>query len=94
MRSNQPDPVAPTLIHGDYTIDNVLVEGATVTGIVDWSAGAAGDPRHDLALATGAKQEAFGLQREADLQAFYSGYGGQRLSDNELEYFLGLDEFF
>jgi aminoglycoside phosphotransferase (APT) family kinase protein len=94
LRSDHPNPVAPTLIHGDYTIDNVLIEGATVTSIIDWSAGAVGDPRHDLALATQYQQEAFSTLREADLQAFYSGYGGQPLSDDEFEYFLGLDEFF
>lgn len=94
LRQTRPQPVSPTLIHGDYTIDNVMVADGRVSGIIDWSGGALGDPRHDLALATRPQDEAFKADREADLQAFYEGYGSPPLSQTEFDYYNGLDEFF
>jgi len=95
LRANPPAPVAPTLIHGDYTIDNALVEDDRVTGVIDWSGCAVGDPRYDLALATRPQDGAFdGETRPADLEAFYAGYGGVPLSEAEASYFIGLYEFF
>jgi aminoglycoside phosphotransferase (APT) family kinase protein len=94
LRQTRPQPVLPTLIHGDYTIDNVMVADGRVSGIIDWSGGALGDPRHDLALATRPQDEAFRADREADLQAFYEGYGSPPLSQTEFDYYNGLDEFF
>ena len=37
------------LIHMDFHPLNIISDGQTVTGIVDWSGAAAGDPRADLA---------------------------------------------
>lgn len=41
-----------SLCHLDYQPFNVLVEGGTVTGIVDWANARTGDPRQDLAWTT------------------------------------------
>ncbi len=87
-------PVAPCLIHGDYTLDNVLVDAERVTGVIDWAGCAVGDPRYDLALATRAEDDAFsGSQRAADLEAFFAGYGS-RLHLDDLNFFVNLYEFF
>jgi aminoglycoside phosphotransferase (APT) family kinase protein len=90
----RPQPVLPTLIHGDYTVDNVMVADGRVNGIIDWSGGAIGDPRYDIALATRSQREAFSDEREADLQAFYEGYGCPPLSQTEFDYYNSLYEFF
>lgn len=92
LTAQRPAEVAPCLIHGDYTMDNVLVSEGRVSGLIDWCWGAFGDPRYDLALATRPKPEAFG--EPADLDAFYEGYGGRRLTEEERDYFVGLYEFF
>ncbi|GAB4202396.1 MAG: hypothetical protein OHK0022_25550 [Roseiflexaceae bacterium] len=92
LRRNPPAPVAPALIHGDCTLDNVLVDSGQISGLIDWAGGATGDPRYDLALATAPQDEAF--QTAGDLDAFYSGYGGPRLTAEEMQFFLGLYEFF
>lgn len=84
--------IQETLIHGDCTLDNMLVQNGICRGIVDWAAGGQGDPRHDLALATQPEREAF--QYPSDYDAFYQGYAGERLTEAESDYFLGLDEFF
>lgn len=92
LSDERPGPLPPCLIHGDYTLDNVLVRDGRVSGIIDWCWGAWGDPRHDLALATRPKPEAF--NDRSDLDAFYRGYGGRRLTEEERAYFVGLYEFF
>jgi len=48
VRSREPEPVAPALVHGDYRIGNCLVDHGRVTGILDWELCHVGDPRFDL----------------------------------------------
>jgi aminoglycoside phosphotransferase (APT) family kinase protein len=92
LEQQRPQPIAPTLIHGDYTLDNILVADGRISGVIDWAGGAVGDPRYDLALATQPKAEAF--QNSTDLEAFYEGYGGDPITVEEAGYFAGLYEFF
>jgi aminoglycoside phosphotransferase (APT) family kinase protein len=92
LRRDMPDPVRPALIHGDFTLDNTLVEYGSITGVVDWSGGAWGDPRYDLALALMREREAF--RARADTDAFYAGYEGRRLSTRDARYFVKLYDFF
>jgi aminoglycoside phosphotransferase (APT) family kinase protein len=60
-------PWQPVFIHGDLHIEHVLVDGVTVTGILDWSEAAPGDAAFDLASLTLAHPDRLG-----DLLA---GYG-------------------
>ena len=92
LQRDRPADVPATLIHGDFTLDNVLVAGDAVSGVIDWSGGDRGDPRYDIALAIRPEPEAFGHQ--ADVEAFFEGYGSRPLSDDEYRYFNGLYEFF
>ncbi len=92
LQRDRPADVPARLIHGDFTLDNVLVAGNAVSGVIDWSGGDWGDPRYDLALAIRPEPEAFGHQ--ADVEAFFEGYDRQPLSDDEYRYFNGLYEFF
>lgn len=48
VRSRRPDPVAPSLVHGDYRIGNCLTDGGRVSAILDWELAHVGDPRFDL----------------------------------------------
>jgi aminoglycoside phosphotransferase (APT) family kinase protein len=46
-----PVSPAPTIIHGDYRLDNVLVDaGDKITAVLDWEMSTLGDPLTDLAL--------------------------------------------
>ena len=45
-------PWTPVFIHGDLQIDHVFVAGDEITGVIDWSEGARGDPLYDLATLT------------------------------------------
>ena len=48
VRSRPPDPVAPSLVHGDYRIGNCLVDDGRISAILDWELSHVGDPRFDL----------------------------------------------
>jgi aminoglycoside phosphotransferase (APT) family kinase protein len=48
VRSREPDPVAPALVHSDYRIGNCLVADGHLTAILDWELAHVGDPRFDL----------------------------------------------
>ncbi|PXY37016.1 phosphotransferase family protein [Prauserella flavalba] len=48
-----PDSGAAAIVHGDYRLDNIVVEpdGAGVAGVLDWEMATLGDPLTDLASA-------------------------------------------
>jgi aminoglycoside phosphotransferase (APT) family kinase protein len=48
---NVPEPLAPTVVHGDYRLGNTMVAHADPTrilAVLDWEMGAIGDPRADV----------------------------------------------
>ena len=60
-------PWTPAFIHGDLQITHVFTDGDEVTGIIDWSEAACGDPLFDLATLT--------LVHEENLDDLLDGYG-------------------
>ncbi|WP_404448628.1 phosphotransferase [Sutcliffiella horikoshii] len=92
IKKNRPSNRKQTLIHGDLTIDNVLVHYGVVTGIIDWSGGAFGDPRYDVSLAIRPKKAVFDW--EGDKVSFFKGYGECILTEGDYNYFLDLYEYF
>lgn len=61
-------PWTPVFIHGDLQLVHVFVDGAEVSGVVDWSEGGQGDAMYDLATLT--------LAHEEHLDDVMAGYGG------------------
>ncbi|MEU8899890.1 phosphotransferase [Nocardia sp. NPDC048505] len=45
-------PWTPAFIHGDLQLSHVFVDGDEVTGVIDWTEAARGDPLYDLATLT------------------------------------------
>ncbi|HJD81149.1 phosphotransferase family protein [Kitasatospora aureofaciens] len=46
-----PTSPAPALVHGDYRLDNVLVDDSdTITAVLDWEMSTLGDPLTDIGL--------------------------------------------
>jgi len=46
-----PEPLAPTVVHGDYRLGNMMVapdEPTRIAAVLDWEMGAIGDPRADV----------------------------------------------
>jgi aminoglycoside phosphotransferase (APT) family kinase protein len=51
-----PDPPRPTLVHGDFKLDNVMLDALDVgriVGVFDWEMSAVGDPLVDLGIMLG-----------------------------------------
>lgn len=93
IKRKKPGNYKQVLIHGDYTIDNVLVSNGEITGIIDWSDGAYGDPRYDVSLAIRPKPNAF--NNDSDKQLFFEGYGKKIIDNSIYDYYVnGLYEFF
>ena len=93
LKQCQPASVPSTLIHGDFTVDNVLIVNGNVTGVIDWAGGGGGDPRYDLALAIRPKKTGL-FHAPQDRQAFFEGYGLADLSATEYRFFVDLYAFF
>ena len=69
LAADLPEPLPPTVVHGDYRLGNMMVarDGPTrIEAVLDWEMGAIGDPRADVGylLATysepGGRQSALG----------------------------------
>ncbi len=51
LAAGLPDSPAPAVVHGDYRLDNVLIDDAgTLTAVLDWEMSTLGDPLTDLGL--------------------------------------------
>lgn len=51
LAAAQPTESAATIVHGDYRLDNLLIDDADqVAAVVDWEMATLGDPLTDLAL--------------------------------------------
>lgn len=51
LAAAMPTSPAPTVVHGDYRLDNLLVdENDQITAVLDWEMSTLGDPLTDLAL--------------------------------------------
>ena len=51
LAANLPEPLPPTVVHGDYRLGNTIVAGdepTRVAAVLDWELGAVGDPRADV----------------------------------------------
>src|SRR3546814_10829370 len=45
-----PDPARPVLVHGDYRMGNVIVDGDGLAAVLDWELAHRGDAHEDLAF--------------------------------------------
>ncbi len=51
LREGLPQESAPAIVHGDYRLDNLLVDpGDEIGAVVDWEMATLGDPLTDVAL--------------------------------------------
>ncbi len=95
LRDNMPAPVEPVLTHGDFRMGNLLVEGSTLTGVLDWEMAHLGDRHEDLAYACMAvwrfgrvERPALGLGSLDDWIASYESAGGAPVDRSRLHFWL------
>ena len=51
LAANVPEPLAPTVVHGDFRLGNTMVghgDPTRILAVLDWEMGAIGDPRADV----------------------------------------------
>ena len=82
LEASIPEPLAPTLVHGDYRLGNIICDGLEPVAVIDWEIWSIGDPRVELGwflvFADGSNfpgvgREVPGLPSEAELLAAYTG---------------------
>ena len=76
--------------HGDFTLDNLLIEGGAVVGCIDVGRAGVADRYQDLALLWNCLGE-FGLDLQARL---FAQYGIDRPDPRRMGFHLLLDELF
>ncbi len=78
LETHAPPPTEPVLCHHDFRSGNYLLDGAELTGILDWEFAGWGDPHEDLAWFCSKGWRFARLDREAggiaDRTPFYRGY--------------------
>lgn len=74
--------VSPTLVHGDYRVENLRLQATSpdgpVTGVLDWERPTAADPRWDALMSLSVLTTGYGLDgatRQRCREAFWAGYG-------------------
>ncbi|MCZ4587745.1 phosphotransferase family protein [Rhodococcus opacus] len=91
LRATMPSTVeAPVLVHGDYRLGNVLFDGVTPTGIIDWEIWTATTPGVDIGwflafcdpnLFPGVGAPVEGMPTADELLATYYSAGAFRIAD-------------
>ncbi|WP_068062291.1 phosphotransferase family protein [Nocardia xishanensis] len=77
LERTRPEPVPPTLVHGDFRNGNLLIDDGGVRAVLDWELAHIGDPREDLgwlcarAWRFGERPEVGGFGSFEDLLASY-----------------------
>jgi len=75
---NRPDPVESVLVHGDFRLGNLLIDGSGLTAVLDWELAHVGHPMEDLgwlcvrAWRFGGPGEVAGMADLTDLVASYN----------------------
>lgn len=76
--------------HGDYSLDNIIIDGDRVSGLIDFDRLGIADPYQDIAIALNCLEE-FGTPAQ---EQFLRGYGLDAVDTRRLELHLCLDELF
>lgn len=76
--------------HGDFSLDNILIDGNTVTGCIDTGRVGLADPYQDLAILW----DCLGEFSPALQDRLFPAYGITAPDQKKLRFHLGLDEFF
>jgi aminoglycoside phosphotransferase (APT) family kinase protein len=90
LRTHRPAGWAPTVVHGDFRLGNLIVGPDGVRAVLDWELAHTGDPREDLGWLCARVWRFDALGSIADLLDAYARHGGTRLEPADLTYWLVL----
>ncbi|SKB28431.1 phosphotransferase family protein [Sphingopyxis flava] len=90
-----PAPAEPVLVHGDYRMGNVMVDGQGLAAVLDWELAHLGDAHEDLAFGCMTvwrfgclDRPAFGVGSLEDYFAAYEAAGGQAVDRARFRFWL------
>jgi aminoglycoside phosphotransferase len=87
----RPDHEDLVFTHGDYCLPNILLNGANLSGFIDWGSAGIADRYQDIALAFRSFTWNFGEQWG---RLFLQEYGLEEVDWSKIEFYQFLDEFF
>lgn len=98
LAANRPAPSAPVLVHGDFRMGNLIVDGSTLAAVLDWELVHIGEIYEDLAwfcvrawrFGAPAGMAAGGLGSIDDFVAAYEAAGGAPVDREALRWWLVL----
>ena len=83
LLDHRPAPTEPRIVHGDFRLGNVIVDGEGLAAVIDWELAHLGDPMEDLgwlcvkAWRFGSAPPVAGLGSYDELFEAYEAAGGQ-----------------
>ncbi len=90
-----PTPADPVLVHGDYRMGNIMVDGDGLAVVLDWELAHRGDAHEDLAFGCMTvwrfgriDQPAFGVGSLDDYFAAYEAAGGVKVDRDRFRFWL------
>lgn len=102
LRKKCPEAfIPPVLVHGDFRMGNLLIDGGGLTAVLDWEIAHLGDPHQDLAYIC-APSWRFGRRDKAvggigDIEPFLSAYeaaSGRTIDRNRFRFWRALTTLF
>jgi len=90
LRAHAPANDITTVVHGDFKAGNVLLDGDTISAVLDWETAHLGDPREDLGWVTNplrsGEHRIPGVWEPAELLAQWSGRTGWPVDPDALRW--------
>jgi aminoglycoside phosphotransferase (APT) family kinase protein len=97
LSSHRPSVSERALVHGDYRIGNVVIEGDRIASVLDWELAEVGDPRYDIATLCSPPLRvnglACGLWEPSALVACYEEMTGRHVDRDALSFYSVLAAF-
>ncbi|MCC5578132.1 phosphotransferase family protein [Microtetraspora sp. AC03309] len=84
LEAHRPPPAEPAVVHGDFRLGNLLLDGDRLRAVLDWELAHVGDPAEDLGWLCvrswrfGGPGRAGGVAAIEDVLAAYHAAGGSR----------------
>jgi hypothetical protein len=94
LDANRPPANPPVIVHGDFRLGNLLVDGDGLAAVLDWELAHAGDPIEDLgwlcvkAWRFRGRQPVGGIGALDDLLDAYESAGGHRVERDQFRWWL------
>lgn len=92
LAANRPPPRPSVIVHGDFRLGNLIVDGSGLAAVLDWELLHAGNPAEDLgwlctkAWRFGSALPVGGFATREELLAAYAGAGGVAVDLDELRW--------